>query len=52
MAGEKSQLIHAKSHTANMYYIDTYQPSVNLVEGANKTKFNAGKQRNYFTLGK
>ena len=49
MAGEISQLIRAKSHTANMY-IDTYQLFVNLVEGANKTKFNAGKQRNNFTL--
>ena len=49
MAGEISQLIRAKSHTANMY-IDTYQPFVNLVEDANKTKFNAGKQRNHFTL--
>ena len=51
MAGEISQLIRAKSHTANMYK-DTYQPFVNLLEGTNETKFNAGKQQNLFKLKK
>ena len=33
-------------------YKDTYQPFVNLLEGTNETKFNAGKQQNLFKLKK
>ena len=51
MAGEISQLIRAKSHTANMY-IDTYQPFVNLVWELTKLNLmpESSAFDNHFTL--